>query len=194
MPQIPLQITQIIREFTGTSKEIVDKLTSLLYKELRLIAKKNLQKENRNQTIRTTALVNEAYLKLAEQERTTWKNRSHFLGVASIIMRRIIIDYAQKRVAQKRGGDLVFVTLNEELSPSDTHLDQLIALDMALDNLKRQDPRQCLVVECVLFGGMPHEEIAELLQVSIPTVHRDWRLARAWLSLNLKEKNPLKAL
>jgi RNA polymerase sigma factor (TIGR02999 family) len=129
--------------------------------------------------------VHEAYLKLVDQSRVNWQNRAHFLGVASQAMRRILITYAEQRRAQKRGGDMVATTFNDDLIPREARADQLIDLDEALTRLKGLSERQATVVECRFFGGLTHEEVAEVLGVSVPTVRRDWRLARAWLSNEL---------
>jgi RNA polymerase sigma factor (TIGR02999 family) len=121
-----------------------------------------------------------------DQSRVTWQNRAHFLGVASQAMRLILINYAQQRKAQKRGGDMIATTFDDDLLPRETRAEQLIDLDEALNRLKELDARQAQVVEYRFFGGLTHEEIAEVLGISVPTVQRDWRVARAWLSKELK--------
>lgn len=161
-------------------------LLPLVYDELQRMADIQLRRERGDHTLNATALVHEAYLKLVDQSRVTWKNRAHFLGVAAQAMRRILINYANRRRAQKRGGDRVATTFDDQLMSDDVRADQLIDLDEALGRLKILNERQAVVVEYRFFGGLTHEEIAEVLDVSVPTVRRDWRLARAWLTRELE--------
>jgi len=179
-------ITLLLSELTGGNEAVVNALLPLIYDELHHMAENQLRRERKDHTLNATALVHEAYLKLVDQSRVSWQNRAHFLGVASQAMRRILINYAQQRRAQKRGGDLVATTFDDELVPRETRADQLIDMDEALTRLKDLSERQAAVVEYRFFGGLTHEEIAEVLGVSVPTVRRDWRLARAWLSNQLK--------
>ncbi len=131
--------------------------------------------------------MHEAYLKLVDQNRVNWQNRAHFFAIAAQSMRRVLINYAHKRKAQKRGGGQVIVTFVEESVPRETRAEELLALDEALSRLAKMNERQSKVVEYWFFGGLTHEEIAEVLGVSLPTVRRDWRLARAWLSRELHQ-------
>lgn len=179
-------ITQLLAELTGGNQAVVNALLPLIYDELHGMAENQLRRERKDHTLNATALVHEAYLKLVDQSRVSWQNRAHFLGVASQAMRRILINYAQQRRALKRGGEMVATTFDDDLIPREARADQLIDLDEALTRLKALSERQATVVECRFFGGLTHEEIAEVLGVSVPTVRRDWRLARAWLSRELE--------
>jgi RNA polymerase sigma factor (TIGR02999 family) len=179
-------ITRLLAELSGGNSEVVNALLPLIYSELHGMAENQLRRERRDHTLNATALVHEAHLKLVDQSRVTWQNRAHFLGVASQAMRRILINYAQQRKAQKRGGDMIATTFDDDLLPRETRAEQLIDLDEALNRLKELDARQAQVVEYRFFGGLTHEEIAEVLGISVPTVQRDWRVARAWLSKELK--------
>lgn len=187
----PGQITALIQQLGGGNRVVIDTLVPLLYQELRQMAQRQLRHERSNQTLNITALVNEAYLKLADQQKTSWQDRAHFLAIASQAMRRILVDYARARQTKKRGGDLAFVTYDEEIHSREMRAQELIELDSALEELSTQNERQSQVVEYSFFGGLTHEEIAAVLQVSVPTVRRDWRLARAWLSGRLKSKTQI---
>ena len=179
-------ITRMLAELTGGNQDVVNALLPLIYDELHGMADNQLRRERKDHTLNATALVHEAYLKLVDQSRVSWQNRAHFLGVASQAMRRILINYAEQRRALKRGGEMVATTFDDDLVPRETRADQLIDLDEALTRLKALNGRQAAVVEYRFFGGLTHEEIAEVVGVSVPTVRRDWRLARAWLSHELK--------
>jgi RNA polymerase sigma factor (TIGR02999 family) len=186
MPPPPHDVTGLLAELTGGNSEVVNALLPLIYDELHRAADNQLRHERRDHTLNATALVHEAYLKLIDQDRVTWQNRAHFLGVAAQAMRRILINYAEQRRAQKRGGDMVATTFDDDLVPRDHRADELVDLDEALTRLKAISPRQAATVEYRFFAGLTHEEIAEVLQVSVPTVRRDWRLARAWLTNELQ--------
>ena len=179
-------ITALLDELSGGNRTVVDRLMPLVYDGLREMARRQLAGERAGHTFSSTALVHEAYLKLVDQRRVTWRNRAHFYGIASRAMRRILLNYARERRAAKRGGGMIQVTLEEALLPDRQPADMLLALDEALDRLAALSDRQARVVECRFFGGLTHEEIAEALGVSVPTVRRDWRLARAWLSRELE--------
>jgi RNA polymerase sigma factor (TIGR02999 family) len=181
----PHDVTLLLAELTGGNRKVVDALLPLVYDELHRIAGGQLRGERPEHTLNATALVHEAYLKLVDQSRVTWQNRAHFLGVAAQAMRRILINYAEQRRAQKRGGDRVATTFDDELFPREARADELLDLDEALTRLKAINERQAAVVEYRFFGGLTEEEIAAVLKVSAPTVQRDWRLARAWLSSEL---------
>lgn len=183
------EITGLLLELQGGNQTIVDQLFPLLYQQLYNIARKQLHSERQGHTLNATALVNEAYLKLVDQSRVSWQNRAHFLAIAAQAMRRILINYARSRAALKRGGQSPVVTFDEGLFISEARAGVLIDLDEALSRLKEFDERQSKVVECHFFGGLTHEEIAEVLKVSVPTVRRDWRLAKAWLSRELSIDN-----
>jgi RNA polymerase sigma factor (TIGR02999 family) len=185
MASPPVDITRLLAELTGGNTAVVNALMPLVYDELHDLAEKRLRRERSDHTLGATALLHEAYLKLVDQSRVTWQNRAHFLGVAAQAMRRILINYAQQRRALKRGGEFIATTFDDDLVPRDTRADRLIELDEALVRLRALSERQAAVVEYRFFGGLTHEEIAEVIGVSVPTVQRDWRLARAWLSREL---------
>lgn len=178
-------VTELLGQLTGGNRDVVNALLPLVYDEMRGMAENQLRRERADHTLNATALVHEAYLKLVDQSRVSWQNRAHFLGVAAQAMRRILINYARDRRAKKRGGDFVVTTYNEELIPDEMRADQLIDLDDALNRLQEVSERQATVVEYRFFGGLKHEEIAEVLGISKDSVRRDWRLARAWLSSEL---------
>jgi RNA polymerase sigma factor (TIGR02999 family) len=179
------EITQLLLELSGGNRSAVDALMPLVYEELRQLAHRQLRQERQGHTLNTTALVHEAYLKLIDQQRVNWQNRTHFFALAAQAMRRILINYANNRLAQKRGGGQPLVTFNEQFVVQEARAGELVALDEALAELAKLNERQSKVVECQFFGGLTHEEIAAALGVSVPTVRRDWRLARAWLSREL---------
>jgi RNA polymerase sigma factor (TIGR02999 family) len=183
------QFTRLLGEMSGGNRTIVDELMPVVYDELHNMARLKLLGERKGHTLNATALVNEAYLKLVDQTRVNWQNRAHFLAIASQAMRRILINYAQSRKAQKRGGGELVVTFVEEAVPREARSEELIALDEALSRLSKLNERQGKVVEYWFFGGLSHEEIAEVLEISLPTVRRDWRLARAWLTRELKQNS-----
>ncbi len=183
------EITQLLCSLSDGNRQIVDSLLPLVYKELHQIAHVQLRNERSGHTLNATALVHEAYFKLVDQSRVNWQNRAHFFAIASQAMRRILINYAHQRKAEKRGGNKAFVTFIEDSIPKDQNPDELIALDEALTRLEKLNERQSKVVEYWFFVGLTHEEIAEVLNVSVPSVRRDWRLARAWLSRELTTLN-----
>ena len=148
----------------------------------------HLRGERRDHTLNATALVHEAYIKLIDQDKITWQNRAHFFGIASQAMRRILINYANARIAQKRGGNQVLATFIDDKMKRESKPEELIALDEALKKLEQINERQSKIIEQWFFVGMNHEEIAEILEVSVPTVRRDFRLAKAWLSRELKQE------
>lgn len=185
MSQVQAQITELLGQLQDGDRRVVDKLLPLVYNQMKLMAGKQLRHERPDHTLNATALVHEAYLKLVDQTRVQWQNRAHFLAIAAQAMRRILINYANARLAEKRGAGQAVVTFNEELFNHEAKAGDLVALDEALRRLKELNERQSKVVEYRFFGGLTQEEIAEVLEVSVPTVRRDWRLARAWLSREL---------
>ena len=182
----PGDITELLLSLEQDRERAVDLLFPRVYDELRAIAGARLRAERAGHTLSATALVHEAYLKLVNQSRVDWKNRAHFFAVAARAMRRILIDYAEARNAGKRGGGAAFVTLGEESASRDSNLDELLAIDQAMTRLAGLDERQARVVELRFFGGMTLEEIAEVLGVSLASVNRDWRTARAFLTAELR--------
>ncbi|HEY0005275.1 MAG TPA: sigma-70 family RNA polymerase sigma factor [Pyrinomonadaceae bacterium] len=180
-------LTELLLEWQQGDKGALDKLTPLVYDELRRIAHRYVQRERSGHTLQTTALVNEAYLRLAGQQKIEWHNRAHFFAVTAQVMRRILIDYARRRHYAKRGGDAKQVTLDEAQAMSPERAAELLALDEALSELARLDQRKSRVVELRYFGGLSLEETAEALEVSLMTVRRDWRAAKAWLYQTIKK-------
>jgi RNA polymerase sigma factor (TIGR02999 family) len=185
-------VTDLLGELKHGNRAALDELIPLVYDELRRIASRQLARERPGHTLQTTALVHEAFLKLAGMDRIDWQNRAHFFGVAARLMRQILVDYAVRRGAQKRGGGQTHVPLDERAltavpaaESGTVTLQDLIPLDEALQRLETSDPRQGRVVECRFFAGMSVEETAEALGVSPGTVKRDWRIARAWLNREL---------
>ncbi|HEX8138676.1 MAG TPA: sigma-70 family RNA polymerase sigma factor [Pyrinomonadaceae bacterium] len=174
-------LTELLLEWQQGDKRAFDELTSLVYDELRRIAHRCVQRERDRHTLETTALVNEAYLRLAGGEQREWQNRAHFFAVMAQVMRHVLIDHARRRHYAKRGGSLHRVSLEDESVMSPARARELVALDEALGELSRIDPRKGRVVELRYFGGLSLEETAAVLEVSVMTVRRDWRAAKAWL-------------
>lgn len=165
----------------GGEREALDSLLPLVYDELRRIARHYLQAERSGHTLQSTALVNEAYMRLVAQDLPEWQNRAHFFAVAAQLMRQILVDHARTHRASKRGGKLCQITLTEaEQLPVSTDVD-MIALDDALKELAEMDPQQCRVIELKFFAGLSIDDTAEVLGISPSTVKRDWVTARAWL-------------
>ena len=167
------------------SREALDRLTATLYHELREIAHRHGARRDPAETLATTALVHEVYLKLVDQSRAGWNDRAHFLSVAAIAMRHILLDRAKARVRLKRGGTEQAVTLDEESAGAVDDAVALLEMDEALERLAEIDPRLARVVECRFFGSLTHEEIAEALGVTVRTVERDWAKARLLLRVEL---------
>lgn len=179
------ELTPLLATATRGGRQEFDRVISVIYDELRRIAHRQLAGEQTGHTLTTTALVHEAYLELAKLENVEWKSRAHFFGVCGRIIRHVLVDYAVRRKAQKRGGGHVPIPLDEALHVSDERPEQWIALDEALSRLALVNERQSRVVECRFFAGLGIEETAEALGVSPATVKRDWTLARAWLNREL---------
>ena len=181
------EVTQLLRAYSDGDPDALDALMPLVYDHLRRLAHARLRAERPDHTLGTTALVHEAYLKLIDVNEVAWQDRAHFLAIASRVMRRVLIDYAHKRRAQKRGGGRQKVALDEEMLISDAHAEALMDLDEALQRLTALSPRQSQVLECRYFGGLKLEEIAAALDVSLTTVKNDLRFARTWLAQELGE-------
>ena len=175
-------ITLILKQWSEGKEEVLDELMPLVYDELHRQAARYLRRERQDHTLQTTALINEAYLKLVNQKDVRWQNRAHFFAIAAQAMRRILVDYAKTRKREKRGGDDIKLQLDEavEVSTGERNID-LEALDEALNRLSKFDERQARVVELRYFSGLTEEETAEVLGVSPATVRLDWKMARAWL-------------
>lgn len=181
-------LTGLLLEWREGDKAALDRLTPLVYDELRRIAHRYVQRERDGHTLQTTALVNEVYLRLAGQQKIDWQNRAHFFAVTAQVMRHILIDYARRRRQAKHGGDARQVSLDDAAVMSQGRAAELIALDEALDELAKLDHRKSRVVELRYFGGLSLEETAEVLEISVMTVRRDWRAAKAWLYKAVKSE------
>jgi RNA polymerase sigma-70 factor, ECF subfamily len=170
---------------TAHGAAALERVFPVVYDELRRLAHRQLQREPTGLTLRTTDLVHEAYLRLVRQHATQWQSRAHFLSIAAMAMRRILIDHARAHRSEKRGGDLPRVSLDAVDIPIEDRAEFLVALDEALGRLRALDGRQARVVECRFFGGMTEEETAEALGVGLRTAKRDWAKARSWLYAEL---------
>lgn len=177
----PHELTELLVEWQRGDATALDKLTPLVYDELRRIAHRYVQRERNGHTLQTTELVNEAYLRLLRTQRIDWQNRSHFFGVTAQVMRRILIDHARRRHYTKHGGEVRRVSLENAAVMTSQRASELILLDEALSELAKIDSRKSRVVELRYFGGLSFDETAEVLQISLMTVRRDWRAAKAWL-------------
>ena len=179
-------VTELLLAAQSGAPGAVDRLVPLVYDELKKLAAGYLRAERADHTLQTTALVHEAYLKLVDQHRTTWQNRAHFFGVAAQAMRRILVDHARRRRAQKRAGGQP-VTLDDNHAGVNPDTDDVLAVDAALHRLAELDPRQARIVELRYFAGLGIEQTAEALEISPATVKRDWVSAKAWLQRELAE-------
>jgi len=174
-------VTQLLVAWGHGDEKARDDLMPLVYDELHRLAHRYMRKERPGGTLQTSALVHEAYLRLIDQKHVQWQNRAHFFAIAAQMMRRILVDYARGRRNQKRGGDLVRITLDEAALISPDRIAGVVALDEALEGLAKLDPRKGQIVEMRFFAGLSIDEVAEILSVSPGTVMRDWTLAKAWL-------------
>lgn len=181
-------VTELLEDWRNGDGTALVRLTPLIYDELRRIAHRYIQRERNDHTLQTTALVNEAYLRLAGQQNTGWQDRAHFFAVSAQVMRHILIDHARRRRYLKHGGELQQVELEEAALMSEQRAEELVALDEALADLKEIDPRKHNVVELRYFGGLSLQETANVLGVSLMTVRRDWRAAKAWLFRRIKNE------
>ena len=181
------EVTQILHDWSGGDARAPERLMPFVYDELRRLARSFLARERDGHTLQPTALVNETYLRLVDQTRVEWQNRAHFYGIASRMMRRVLIDHARAHATDKRGGGAVRLSLEDVQLPAEQRAASLVALDEALGRLAAMDERKCRVVEMRFFGGLSDEEIAEVLGVTTRTVLRDWKKARLWLYRELSE-------
>lgn len=177
----PQHVTQLLVAWSSGDQAARDELMPLVYEELRRLAHHYLKRERPGHTLQTSALVNEAFLRLVDQTNIQWQNRAHFFGIAARLMRQILVDYARRQRYAKRGGDAQRVQLDESIIVSPERAAEVVALDEALKSLAKIDPRQSEIVELRFFGGLSIEETADVLAVSPGTVMRDWTLAKAWL-------------
>lgn len=174
-------VTQLLLEWRRGDSVALERLMELVYEELRRLAHRCLRRERAGHTLQTTALVNEAYLRLVKSSRVEWEDRAHFFAIAAQLMRRVLVDEARKRHFHKRGGGLTRVDLDEAMVVARERESELIALDEAMDRLSRFAPRKCKVVELRFFGGLSIEETASVLGISIDIVKREMRTAKLWL-------------
>lgn len=181
MTSDPKQITQLLLAWGNGDQRALEELMPLVYDELRKMAARHMRRQNPGHTLQTTALVNEAYLRLIDSSQVRWQNRAHFFAVSAQLMRRILVDFARQRRNLKHGGGARKVSLDEALIVAPERGADLLALDEALNRLAALNARQAQVVELRYFGGLSEEETAEALKVSLRTVQRDWNLARLWL-------------
>lgn len=182
----PSEVTRLLVDWSQGHAEALEQLVPLVYHELRKLAASLLRSERTDHTLQPTALIHEAYLRLVDQEMPSWQSRAHFFGVASRLMRQILVDHARRRDAGRRGGSAQKVLFEDALVFTDDQTQELLALDDALEKLEEFDERKCRIIEMRSFGGMSIEETAAAIGFSIPTVKREIRLAKAWLLRELK--------
>jgi RNA polymerase sigma-70 factor (ECF subfamily) len=181
------EVTQLLRQWQSGDKDARDQLIPLVYDELHRMARQYVRRERPGHTLQTTALVNEAYLRLVDQKDVDWQNRAHFFAVSAQVMRHILVDYARQHSAVKRGGEFQRIALDDEASISAERAAELVALDEALQALQEIHPRRSRVVELRYFGGLNNRETSEVLKISEPTIERDWRFAKAWLYREMQQ-------
>jgi len=183
----PQEVTRLLLAWNDGDESALEKLVPQVYQELRRLAKRQMRREHPEHSLQTTALINEAYLRLVDLRNVQWQNRAHFFALCARLMRRILVDFARSRHYAKRGGGAQPVSLDESLVVSPTHSTDLVAVDDALKALAKVDGRKAQVVELRFFGGLTVEESAEVLKVSPETVRRDWKLAKVWLVRELSQ-------
>lgn len=179
-PKPTEQVTQLLRFWSEGDQKALEKLIPLVYAELHRLARGYMRGERQGHTLQTTALINEAFIRLIEWKNVSWQNRAHFFGISARLMRQVLVDIARSHRRAKRGGDASQVTLNEALIPGGPGRD-VVAVDDALKSLEKLDPRKVRIVELRFFAGLSTEETAEVLKLSTRTVDREWSLAQAWL-------------
>ena len=184
-PSTTPNITQLLVAWNQGDQDALAQLTPLVYRELHRLAHCYLAGERRGHVLQTTALVNEAFVRLIDWRQVEWQNRAHFFGVAATLMRHILVQFAREQQAAKRGGRANQVSLSEAAAVNTRHNPDLVTLDDALTELEKLDRRQARIVELRFFGGLSLEETAEVVRVSVSTVRRDWRMAQAWLHQQL---------
>ena len=182
----PGNVTELLIAWSEGDTAALDKLTPMVYEQLYRAARHYIAGERKGHTLQATALVNEAYLRLVDSNRVDWQNRAHFFAVSAQLMRRILFDFARSRNNDKHGGNLKRTALDDALIVGDEADSDLVALDDALNTLAAMDPRKARVVELRFFGGLTEVETAEVMKISVHTVQRDWKAARAWLYGQLK--------
>jgi len=189
------EITQLLLKWRAGDTTALERLIPLVYNELRRLARQCMRKERAGHTLQTTALVNEAYLRLVKSSRVDWQDRAHFFAVAAQLMRRVLVDEARRRKLQKRGGEFTRLTLSDEVLPARQQREiDLIALDEALERLAEFAPRKCKVVEMRFFGGLSVDQTSAVLGVSVDIVKREWRTAKLWLLEELSSRRTEQAV
>ena len=178
-------ITELLIAHRAGAADALDRLVPLVYDDLRRVARAQLGRLRHGESVNTTGLVHDAYMRLIDQSRATYRDRGHFFAVCAIAMRQIIVDYARRRGRQKRGGDHVHVPLDEAIHPMAHDADRVVAIDAALEKLAKHDARLARVVECRFFAGLSEQETAEAMGLSVRTAQREWFKARAWLRAEL---------
>jgi RNA polymerase sigma factor (TIGR02999 family) len=181
------EVTQLLQNWCAGDQAALDQLAPLIHSELHRLAGSYMSRERAGHLLQTSALINEAWLRLIEWQNVQWQNRAHFFGLAAQLMRRVLVDYARSRNAERHGGGAHAVELDDALQVFSSRAPDLVALDDALNTLATLNQRQSRVVELKFFGGLSNEEIAEVLQVSLRTVEREWTLARLWLLRELSK-------
>ncbi len=187
MTLLPENITHLLNQWSDGDERALDRLTPLVYEELRQQAALYLRRERRGHTMQTTALINEAYLRLIDAKEVRWQGRAHFFAIAANLMRRILVDHARRRDAQKRAGSQIHLTLERTVVPAKQSDVDVLAIDEALTRLAAVDRQQAQIVELRFFSGLSVEETATALGISPRTVKRDWSVARAWLRREIGE-------
>lgn len=188
MTSSPPLVTGLLQKWRDGDESALGQLLPLVHETLHRLAHRYVNRERRGHTLQTTALVNEAFLRLVGQQDVDWESRAHFFAVSAQVMRHILVDYARQRASGKRGGEYRHVTLDGDADVSAERSAELVALDDALGALEKFNPRGSKVVELRYFGGMNNKEAAEILRISETTVERDWRLAKAWLYRELQAR------
>ena len=185
----PRQITQLLLDWSEGNQAALDQMVPLVYSELHRLAHRHMKRERVGHTLQTSALVNEAYLRLIDQKNVRWQNRAHFFAIAAQMMRRILVDFARSRLYAKRGAGAVHVTLDHAELVSNEANAEVTALDEALTKLESFDPQQARVVELRFFGGLTIKETAEAMRISVDMVKREWSTAKAWLYREMSSNN-----
>ncbi|MEM7351619.1 MAG: sigma-70 family RNA polymerase sigma factor [Acidobacteriota bacterium] len=193
MQQPPRDVTQMLIDWCEGDAQALEALMPVVYEELRRQAARYMRRERRNHTLQPTALVNETYLQLVDQNRVKWQSRAQFFGVAAELMRRVVLKHARRHKTEKRGGQARRVPLNDDMAAVDKNATELIALDDALERLAGFATRQSKILELRHFGGLTIEETAEVLGISVATVKREARLAQAWLKRELSDAEPVES-
>lgn len=189
MNTTPPNVTQLLVNWNNGDPSALNQLLPLVHDELRRLARNYLRREKPGHTLQPTALVNEAYLRLINQQHVQWQNRAHFFGLSAQLMRRILVDHARRHAYAKRGGGALQVSFDEGMAGTEAKATELLAVNVALEKLTALDARKGRIVELRFFGGLNLDETAEVLNISSPTVQREWRAAKAWLHRLLTESN-----